>query len=295
MTAPPAAIPPESARAKALQLLRYLKEFVQLRLTVTRDVEAYRNEGLLAWFGEMPHECGCPLWSEMGEGREDIWLEVKKQTLLEPPALSQSLQPWTDPAEIRQSTGPLPTLREAATLTAGQRPERLVDHPEVVTAWTRYLDRWRPWAEDDARRSRIQRLYGELFRTYQLLQQLGEAFELVIGLGLLTWKTPSGQLVRRHVATAQATLGFDPAKGILTVRCPGPPEGARPRLELEFLEASERPAETLETTFEERLHDIGNAVWEKEQTFPLLRFFAGALAADASFSEALVAPSGVTG
>jgi len=104
-------------------LLRYLKEFVQLRLTVTRDVEAYRGEGQLLWFDQMPRDCPCPLWTPIAEGREDIWLEVTKQTLPDPPPLPASLQPWVEPSvsartlnspHVRSEIPPLPEAKERA-------------------------------------------------------------------------------------------------------------------------------------------------------------------------------------
>src|SRR5207249_9713007 len=71
------------------------------------------------------------------------------------------------------------------------------------------------------------------------LKRLGEEFELVLGVGCLSWQTPSGHLVRRHLVVAQVTLEFDPAGGIFTLR-PGA-DGAKLTLEADMLGPSEQP------------------------------------------------------
>ncbi|MCJ7561141.1 AAA domain-containing protein, partial [Candidatus Bathyarchaeota archaeon] len=70
--------------------------------------------------------------------------------------------------------------------------------------------------------------------------RLGEEYELVLGLGLLTWQTPSNQRVRRHLVVANATLEFEARLGKFTVR-PNP-DGANLRPELDMLDIEEQPA-----------------------------------------------------
>ena len=45
---------------------------------------------------------------------------------------------------------------------------------------------------------------------HQELIKLGEEYELVIGFGLLSWKLPNNQLIKRHLVTVKVNLEFYP-------------------------------------------------------------------------------------
>jgi len=64
---------------------------------------------------------------------------------------------------------------------------KLEDHPQVQEQWLRYLiEQWNPWAERHRRWESVQRIYGELFSMHSRQKRLGEEYELLLGLGLLT-------------------------------------------------------------------------------------------------------------
>lgn len=84
-----------------------------------------------------------------------------------------------------------------------------------------------------------------LFGIHQEQLRLGEEYELVLGLGLLTWQTPTGQRARRHLLVANAILEFEALLGKFTVR--PHPEGAQVRPEVDMLDIEEQPVRAEET------------------------------------------------
>lgn len=292
---------------RAVRLLRYLQEFVKLRSKVVRSVSQYQKEGFVQWLNDVPQErdCASPLWADMGE--EDPWLEVHKQTLPALPEVPKILEAWVDRKQLKDSLLDEPSPRSTISVPVEIEQEeadsdedtavsyewhRLEDHPEVSAAWDAYLPRWKAWAALHASKAKIQELYSELFRAYQLQQRLGEAFEFVVGFGLLSAKTnQTKQLVRRHVLVARAELRFDKQRGVISVTCPPPPEGAALRIEDDFLEPQEQPTKGEYDSARAQIAEIGDAVWNQSQMNVLLRTWANTLYADIEYSEALKPPS----
>jgi hypothetical protein len=141
------------------------------------------------------------------------------------------------------------------------RTEHLEDHPEVQGAWDRYVEeKWLPWTEEHNAWEKVHKVYSALFAIYQEQLRLGEEYELVLGLGLLTWQTPTGQRVRRHLVVADAILEFEARLGKFTVR--PYTEGAKLRPELDMLDIEEQPARAEETA-KASLTKAEDDPWEK--------------------------------
>jgi len=86
--------------------------------------------------------------------------------------------------------------------------ESLEVHPEVQRAWDRYVeDKWLPWMEEHNAWETVHKVYSALFAIHQEQLRLGEEYELVLGLGLLAWRTPTGQRVRRHFSVWPSSRG----------------------------------------------------------------------------------------
>ena len=62
----------------------------------------------------------------------------------------------------------------------------------------------------------------------------------MLGLGLLIWRSPSGQHIRRHLLVADATLEFEAGLGRFTIK--PHPEGTKFRPEFDVVDIGERPA-----------------------------------------------------
>ena len=286
-----------SVESKALRLARYLKEFVGLRSTTVLDVNKYES---VLWFGDMPQEPGCqsPAWSD-NFATGDPWLVVRKQEFPKPPVPPDVILPWIDQQALKLAASEIPPLRPTrlapdlgADIDEGEEPplveQQIDDHPEVVRAYERYRPAWEAWSVEYQRRSRIQTVYAELFRLHTQVQKQGELVELVLGLGLLSWRNPnSGKAasVLRHIVTARVDLRFDPATGV--IQLDGAAEGAQLKIEDDMLDAELRPERGHYAAVGAQLAAIGDDVWNRSNIFSALKAWAGALHPDTEWSPEL--------
>lgn len=283
--------------SKALRLARYLREFVGLRSTTVRDVDKYET---VLWFGDMPQESDCqsPAWNDNFEPGTP-WLEVHKQQFPKPPDPPEVILPWIDQQALRQATVDMPQLRQTillpdleAEVDEGETPplvaHTLTDHPEIARAYERYRPNWEVWSAEYRRRERVQMVYAELFRMHTQVRKQGEIVELVLGLGLLNWRSPvngTTATIRRHIVTARVDLNFDPANGM--IRLEGAADGAQLRIEDDMLEAELRPERMHYSSVGDLLSAIGNDVWDRASMHTALKSWAGALHADSQWSANL--------
>jgi hypothetical protein len=251
-------------------------------------------------FGDMPQESECqsPAWND-GFEPGDPWLEVRKQQFPKPPDPPEVILPWIDQQALKRATVEMPQLRQTillpdlnADLDEGEdRPlieRNLAEDPEISRAYMRYRPGWDVWSAEYRRRERIQAIYAELFRMHTQVRKEGEIVELVLGLGLLDWRSPvNGKIVpiRRHIVTARVDLHFDPASGM--IRLEGAAEGAQLRIEDDMLEAELRPERSHYAAVGGQLEAIGDDVWDRALMHMALKFWAGALHPDSHWSANL--------
>jgi len=238
-------------RDRALRLIKYLQALASLRTKIVRDIETYEN---ILWLHEIPHEKGCvtQAWGNSEEIGPDIWLEIQKTNEPHLPNYPESCKGWVN-RDALQDTEDLPELfstiavqvevqgpdEDSSQLSYEER--KLEDYPEIQQEWNHYLEeQWLPWVKLHRRWQTVQKVYTTLFAIHQGQQRLGEEYELILGVGLLTWKTSSGHAVRRHLITARASLNFEPKLGKFTV-VPDP-DGTKLFAELDMLEAGEQPS-----------------------------------------------------
>lgn len=278
--------------SKALRLARYLRGFVGLRTTIARDVDGYDS---VLWFGDLPREpeCESPAWDDTLES-DAPWLEVRKQQFPKCPEPPEIILPWVDRKALNKATVEVPPLRALAMLSHAKPPveetgepplveHRLVDHPEVSRAYERYRQVWAPWAAEYRRRERVQNVYADLFRMYTQVRKEGEIVELVLGLGLLDWRSVGP--IRRHIVTARVDLHFDPASG--TIRLDGAADGVQLRIEDDMLDPDRRPERSRYEAVGEQLSEIGDAVWDRARVHAALTSWATALHPDSQWSAGL--------
>ena len=259
---------------KAVRLVDYLLHLTSLRTKLIRDIDDYER---VLWLSDIPHKQGCftQAWGRDDEHEPDEWLEVQNRREPELPEIPAQCKDWVNlsslrnkddlPELLQEITRQIPNpdwVEESNQLETIPYTEHLGDHPEVQRAWDRYVEsKWLLWMEEHNDWKEVHKVYSDLFTIHQEQLRLGEEFELVLGLGLLTWQTPTGQRIRRHLVVADAFLDFEARLGKFTVR--PHTEGAKLRPELDMLDIEEQPAHA-EDNAKASLSAAEEDPWEKD-------------------------------
>ena len=294
-----------SIKQRAIGLFKFLKEIVQLRSVVVRDAKEFID---VLWLTDLPQEdgCYCAGWSQHKDAEDNVWVEIKKQSLPKVPQTPEICSEWIQKASLLNPDGE-PQLLESISNPDWQ-PEKpvqnellvqtpinqetkevpqfifLSEFPDVSSTWQEYVERkWKPWSQEFKRKKVVQDIYSKLFSMYQQQKALGESYEVVLGLGVLYWKTPKDQRVARHIVSAQINLDFNPNQGTLFVR--PSIDGARLQFEQDMLEPDERPHWETQQQLEDRLKEISNQIWHNELMHSVLRSWVQALHANGSYSD----------
>lgn len=282
-------------REKTVRLFTYLHDLTSLRTRNVRNLNTYDE---VLWLEAIPREreCFCLAWGvPEGEEAGETWVEIKKPRLKHPPNPPSILDQWLVKEQVADSSREVPELRseivhlEIDETGEGKVPvtKTLEEVPEVKRAWERYVEeKWWPWAEQDRPLQAIQRIYTDLFSIYQKQQKLGEAYEAVLGLGLLTWKTANGHEIRRHVITAQTVLTFDAVRGVISVRAA--PEGAKLCLELDMLDPDDQPEPAELGMIQEQIAEIEDWLWDGVRIHSILKACAHGLSPRGEYRQTLV-------
>ncbi len=280
-------------RGKAVRLFTYLKELTELRGDVKRNCDEYSQ---VIWLAEIPREkeCYCAAWDFGREPAYDEWLRIERPRRKRPPSPPPALVPWLNERDIADPSQDAPPLKdsivEEIASTTGSESEtvvrRLEERPTVQRQWELYVENhWWPWALEERRLQPVQSIYNELFAAYQNQERLGEAYEVVVGVGLLTWRPPHGPEIKRHIVTAQATIEFDSKTGIITVGLPA--DGARLSLEQDMIEPQDRPLPDVQNHIQQELSEIGDGLWTGPGLATALRAYFQQLSPESAMDMAL--------
>lgn len=289
------------ARTQAVNLFTYLRELAELRSKVVRRVDDYDK---VLWFADVPkeQECYTPAWGAFRTEDDDVWLEIKKPTVKPFPPVPKDVEPWVREVDLANSSDIPEILAKIAAPESDNETDsnqtepkfiELATQPHIRQQWDKYLeDKWLAWATEHARVKKIQSVYSTLHAIYQQQKKLGEAFELVLGLGLLSWKTPSGQQVRRHLVVAQTSVELDGKRGTLIVSPSA--DGAKPVLEQDMLEASERPNPDEQTAAENQLTTLGDAIWNNPALKEILQSWINSLSSSGIYEDEFLSPKEIS-
>lgn len=290
-----------TAKSKVVRLVEYLTRVASLRTKLIRDVDEYQN---VLWIKDVPRKKGCftQAWGRDEDFDPDVWVEVQTRREPELPSVPAQCENWVEKEFLRNKSD-IPDLKPEITKQISNpaweeesdqpeyilRTERLGDHPEVQRAWDRYVEEhWLPWVEEHNNWEAVHKVYSKLFAIHQEQLRLGEEYELVLALGLLTWQTPSSQRVRRHLIVANAVLEFEARLGKFTLR--PLPDGASVRPELDMLDIDEQPARAEETA-KSSLTNAGDDPWDKDCIEGVLQALVHSINAQGEYDSALEAKS----
>lgn len=246
--------------ARVRQIFRFLAEAEESK---TRPVRTLDGAAGAVWFDELPDGDGVEVMIDGAlAGDEPAWLTVARPEREDAPHPKALLAPWVDETRMRDFKEPrAPHLRRriepefpdwSGGIPLDKTYHELDEHPQrekiekLHAAWEQ---EWLAWAERRRAIDPLVRLYDRLHKMHEDAANLGEAYELVLGLGRLTWQTTAGQRVERHLITHRATLRLDPSTGTLTAA--PDPTGAGLELEEGMLEGAQHvPGAVRETIVE---------------------------------------------
>lgn len=230
------------------QIFRFLAEAEESK---TRPVRTLDGAAGTVWFDELPDDDGVEVMIDgvLAAG-EPAWLTVARPEREDAPHPKPLLAPWVDESRIRDfKQTRAPHLRRriepefpdwSRGIPLDKTYHELDEHPQrekIEKLYAAWEQEWLAWAERRRAIDPVVRLYDRLHKMHEDATNLGEAYELVLGLGRLIWQTTSGQRVERHLVTHRATLRLDPSTGTLTAA--PDPTGAGLELEEGMLEGAQ--------------------------------------------------------
>nr|WP_239149321.1 AAA domain-containing protein [Streptomyces sp. SID12501] len=246
--------------ARVRQIFRFLAEAEESK---TRPVRTLDGAAGAVWFDELPDDDGVEVMIDGAlAGDDPAWLTVARPEREDAPHPKALLAPWVDETRIRDFKEPrAPHLRRriepdfpdwSRGIPLDKTYHELDEHPQrerIEKLYAAWEQEWLAWAERRRAIDPLVRLYDRLHKMHEDAAGLGEAYELVLGLGRLTWQTTSGQRVERHLVTHRATIQLDPSTGTLTAA--PDPTGVGLELEEGMLEGAQHvPGAVRETIVE---------------------------------------------
>jgi very-short-patch-repair endonuclease len=188
-----------------------------------RDItsKSARAPEAILWLDRLPEGMRCEWNSQTG-----VLLEIEAVVRSAPPQPPRSLDGWLDLDEVADPGGPEPLLAdrrsaelvveddqsdvETLQLTAGVTDE-------VRSAYRQWLPHWRKWAADERLKQERRKLYEQLEHVAKVLDQQDDEYEFVLATDLVLWKTPHGDVVRRHLVTSRVRTFVVPASSRIHV------------------------------------------------------------------------------
>ncbi|MGW9300455.1 AAA domain-containing protein [Streptomyces cyaneofuscatus] len=209
------------------QIFRFLAEAEESKARPVRTLDGAAGT---VWFEELPHDPGVAVMIDGALPTDDpAWLTVVRPEREDAPQPKPLLAPWVDETRIRdfkQSRAPHLRRRidpEFLDWSEGIPLEKtyheLDVHPrreKIEKLYAEWEQEWAAWAERRRAIDPLVRLYDRLHKMHEDAANLGEAYELILGFGRLTWQTAAGQRVERHLVTHRAIVHLDPSTGTLT-------------------------------------------------------------------------------
>jgi len=199
--------------ATTSSLVEFLRDVALARRRRIVDVGEYET---VLWLDDLPAEVSVDVDAGPGEALFAV-PRLRAEAPPEPPA---ALTNWLDKDALRDSSAPSPLLKEAgpAWVVVEQpngskgmaaRVLPLAEAPDVGRAFETWLPLWQAWAARDRKAAPFRRWYTALAGAAHLVTQQEDQYEIVLGTGLLAWRSPSGTEVRNHVLTTRLIAVVD--------------------------------------------------------------------------------------
>ena len=213
----------------SIDLLQYLKETIKLKQKSVRDISNYENKVFISDMQDQKIVCSEFYKKSVNENEEefdDKWVEIKKPKI-NLHKVPTKLENWIDTKNINDPFINPVLLDVIEVPSENQQSEydvkikKLSENNYIKNLFDDYLkNKWIPWSKIEKINWNVQKVYEELYNIYSN-QKLNETYEIYLGFGYLTWKTPSGYEVRRHCIASNISIEFDAKRGVITVRPSG--------------------------------------------------------------------------
>src|SRR6185369_13010002 len=176
--------------------VEFLRDVALARRVRILDVD---DHDTVLWLDELPTEVAVDVDAGPGETLFSV-SRVRAEAPPEPPAV---LTNWLDKEALRDSSAPSPVLRaKGPAWVVVEQPDgspgtRVMvvpreEAPDVGRAFESWLPVWQAWAG-----------------AAHLVTQQEDQYELVLGTGLLAWRSPAGTQVRNHILTTRLIAVVD--------------------------------------------------------------------------------------
>ena len=289
----------DEIRDRTKRLYQFVGELLHLRHIPVRKCSNYE---VYLPLDDLPAKPDCSFIARKDfEEEEETWLEVRCPKIEAYPNPPDVLDDWLDPVQLADASLDMPDLFSGSApipsmegLDAGLDDSVAADPApeppsEIKETWEQYVeDKWWPWAERMRPKYRAKKLYDDLFRMFQRQEQLGETYEVVVGFGLLSWRTSEAVELQRHLVTVCLSIELESRRQILYVRPTA--SGIEAQIEEEMLDPTLRPPNVLRRNIGEELRNPELSLWDGENIHALLEEYCNALSSNARYETSFTAP-----
>ncbi|GGK66770.1 AAA domain-containing protein [Nocardia camponoti] len=263
------------------RLFDFLAQAQQLRVRTVSDLAQYERDGAVLWMANLPDDASVAY--EAAEPGTPF-LVVQKTQVPRAPMPSGDVDDWLEFANLADPNAQ-PRLRAERIGDNGETLQ-LADHPEIEVAFKEWLTRWQEWGVVARPKIAAVALYQQLYEVYTNYEAARETFEVVFGIGLLSWHDRYSGSVRRHVLTVPVSLRFDTGFGALSVALDENFTGFSAELE-DFVEPRRIAAPADLRRAENEARTDSTDPFEREDVANLVRGFINCINSDAEYRDEL--------
>ena len=211
-------------KGKVNQLFRFIREFATLRFPIVRDI----NDSKIRWkllIEELPE---CPSifvyrfsssdreqgniegYHDTGRENQSVLLRVRRPHLEHPPEPPPSIKDWINGSWDNPLKEPEHFSEHELE---GQNGETQVEYFESDLnrqhEWTKWLERWRAWAQKERINRKAREIYERFHELYGEIKREGERYKLFLADGIISWRWQDG-FVHFPLILLPVQLKFNP-------------------------------------------------------------------------------------
>lgn len=194
----------DTARDRISRLYRFLHDYAELRSPIKRHIDEQ------PWHYHLKDLPDHPSVVSSGQVGGDYALRVQRPKTTYPPNLPKNLEEWIErgwdnPFQTPKVRPSLDKITQEAVVTI-----QFEDNPARTEAWQNWQRAWQTWAEAERPARDASRLYEQMFELRGRLEREGERLELLLGDGVISWRSPEGD-IHHPILLQRVQLEFNPS------------------------------------------------------------------------------------